>query len=114
MRWSELDLVAGTWTLPAERSKNHRSHTIGLPPTVLKILRAIPHTGRNAFNARETLFLPRQSPAARLRAYSLYTAFLAPAPLKPIRSVQIPRNYQIDHTLIPKLILSWTAPRSAI
>ena len=37
MRWSELDLVAGTWTLPAERSKNHRSHTIGLPPTVLKI-----------------------------------------------------------------------------
>jgi integrase len=47
MRWSELDLVAGTWTLPAERSKNHRSHTIGLPPTVLKTLRVIPHTGRD-------------------------------------------------------------------
>ena len=47
IRWSELDLVAGTWTLPAERSKNHRSHTIALPPTVLKILRAIPHTGRD-------------------------------------------------------------------
>ena len=35
MRWSELDLVAGTWTLPAERAKNHRSHTVTLPPTAL-------------------------------------------------------------------------------
>jgi integrase len=29
MRWSELE--DGTWTLPAERSKNHRPHTITLP-----------------------------------------------------------------------------------
>src|SRR5262249_42901336 len=28
---SELDLAAGTWTLPAARSKNHRAHTIVLP-----------------------------------------------------------------------------------
>jgi integrase len=48
MAWSELDLVAGTWTLPGERSKNHRSHTIAVPPTGLAILRAIPHTGRDA------------------------------------------------------------------
>src|SRR6185295_8603682 len=37
MRRSELDLVAGTWTLPGERSKNHRSHTVVLPPPALVI-----------------------------------------------------------------------------
>jgi integrase len=40
MRWSELDLTAGTWALPAERSKNHRAHTITLPPPALAIVRA--------------------------------------------------------------------------
>src|SRR6516225_213095 len=39
MRWSELDLDAGTWTLPAERSKNRRAHTITLPPAALDIIR---------------------------------------------------------------------------
>jgi integrase len=40
MRWSELDLDAGTWILPAARSKNHRAHTVALPPTALAIIRA--------------------------------------------------------------------------
>ena len=26
MRWSELDADAGTWTIPAERTKNGREH----------------------------------------------------------------------------------------
>src|SRR5262245_14145989 len=39
MKWSELDLDAGTWTLPAARSKNHRPHTVALPPTALAIIR---------------------------------------------------------------------------
>jgi integrase len=40
--WSELDLDAGTWCLPVERSKNHRSHTITLPPVVMQILQSMP------------------------------------------------------------------------
>jgi integrase len=40
--WSELDLDAGTWTLPAKRSKNHRSHCITLPPAALEIVRNVP------------------------------------------------------------------------
>ncbi len=32
--WSELDLDARIWTLPAARSKNKRAHTITLPPGV--------------------------------------------------------------------------------
>jgi integrase len=47
MRWSELDLDAGTWTLPAERSKNHRAHTIALPAAALDIIKAVPRRGRD-------------------------------------------------------------------
>jgi len=47
MCWSELDLHAGTWTLPKERSKNHRSHTITLPLTALEIIKATPRTARD-------------------------------------------------------------------
>jgi integrase len=32
MRWDELDEVKGTWTIPATRTKNERTHTITLPP----------------------------------------------------------------------------------
>ena len=31
MRWSELDLDAGTWNLPGERVKNHNAHSVPLP-----------------------------------------------------------------------------------
>jgi integrase len=53
MRWSELDLGAGTWSLPAERSKNHRAHTITLPPAALAIIEQVPRTDRaQLFGAR--------------------------------------------------------------
>ena len=47
MRWSELDLTAGAWTLPAERSKNHRSLTVVLPPAALAIIQSMPRTSRD-------------------------------------------------------------------
>jgi integrase len=47
MCWSEIDLDAGTWTLPAERSKNGRSHTIVLPPPAQAIIQSVPRTSRN-------------------------------------------------------------------
>jgi integrase len=50
MRWSELDLDAGTWSLPAARAKNGRTHTIALPPAALDILRSVPRS------TRDTLF----------------------------------------------------------
>jgi integrase len=53
MRWSELDLDIGTWTLPAERSKNHRAHTIALPAAALVIVKSILRTDRDhLFGAR--------------------------------------------------------------
>jgi integrase len=47
MRWSELDLDAGTWTLPAARSKNHHRHTVALPPPALDIIRSVPRRARD-------------------------------------------------------------------
>jgi integrase len=44
MKWGELDFddpKNPTWTLPAERSKNHRAHTLALPPAALTILNEI-------------------------------------------------------------------------
>jgi len=41
MRVGELDLEAGTWELPEERSKNHRAHLIDLPPAALQIVRTV-------------------------------------------------------------------------
>jgi integrase len=46
MRWSELDLDRATWTLPKERSKNGRSHTLSLTPSMLEILDGIPRRER--------------------------------------------------------------------
>src|SRR5262249_40705395 len=47
MRWGELDLDIGTWTLPAERSKNHRAHAITLPAAALAIIQAVPRGDRD-------------------------------------------------------------------
>lgn len=38
MEWQELDLPSGTWTLPAARSKNGRTHTIPLAPAAIDLL----------------------------------------------------------------------------
>jgi integrase len=46
MQWAELDLNAGTWTLPAERSKNHKAQKIILPPPALEILKSVLRTNR--------------------------------------------------------------------
>jgi integrase len=43
MSWSELDPEHGTWTLPGERSKNHRQHALPLPAVAWDIINAVPH-----------------------------------------------------------------------
>ena len=40
MRWDELDLDEGTWTLPGERTKNKRDHVFPLAPVTVTIIRA--------------------------------------------------------------------------
>jgi integrase len=40
MRWREIDLVQGLWTLPGDRTKARRQHVIPLPATAVAILQA--------------------------------------------------------------------------
>lgn len=42
MRWSEIDLKAGLWTIPGERTKNGKAHTVPLTPRVRAILKTLP------------------------------------------------------------------------
>jgi len=50
MRWDELDLDAGWWTLPAERAKNRLTHRVPLAPEATRILRELEKTKRKASN----------------------------------------------------------------
>jgi integrase len=50
MEWSELDLGEGTWTQPASKTKNGRSHIVHLSPTAISILAAIPRNGVHVFS----------------------------------------------------------------
>jgi integrase len=45
--WDEVDLETGNWHLPANRTKNGRSHIVHLSPEALALLNGIPH--RNGY-----------------------------------------------------------------
>ena len=42
MRWADIDLEAGVWTLPRELTKAGRSHEVPLSPLALSILETVP------------------------------------------------------------------------
>lgn len=48
MRWSEIDLEARLWTLPAERTKSKREHKVPLSDQVMDILEGVPRFLGNA------------------------------------------------------------------
>ncbi len=57
-RWDEIDLDAGAWTIPSERMKTGKSHTVPLSPQALTILETIyPISGH-----REHVFPSAKSP----------------------------------------------------
>jgi integrase len=44
-RWSEIDLGAAVWSIPAERMKGRQLHTVPLSEPALAILRSLQHRG---------------------------------------------------------------------
>jgi integrase len=58
-RWSEIDLLDKTWTVPAVRMKAHREHRVPLSPRALAILR------KYRRHAQATTATPMYSPAPR-------------------------------------------------
>jgi integrase len=50
MRWDELNLDAGVWLLPSERTKNRQAHTIYLSNLAVEIIQSLlPISGNSAF-----------------------------------------------------------------
>jgi len=49
MRWPDVDLDAGTWTLTASHTKAKRSHLVPLPAAALAIIRELPRLGEYVF-----------------------------------------------------------------
>jgi integrase len=49
-RWSEIDLLAKTWTVPASRMKAHREHRVPLSPRALTVLNAMQLAQQNDAN----------------------------------------------------------------
>jgi integrase len=47
--WTEIDLDAGLWTIPAERMKMEREHCVPLSTTALALLKAMPRIGDLVF-----------------------------------------------------------------
>jgi len=57
MAWNELDLAGALWTIPGERTKNGRQHTVPLPPLSIELLKALPRIAFTDVSGRR-----RQSP----------------------------------------------------
>jgi integrase len=50
MRWADLDLEGGTWTLTASHTKAKRAHLVPLPAAALAIIRELPRLGEYVFS----------------------------------------------------------------
>jgi integrase len=49
--WDEIDLIRAVWTIPAERMKMKRDHTVPLAPTAVKLIKSLPTLGELVFPA---------------------------------------------------------------
>jgi integrase len=49
MKWSEIDLDAGLWVLPKERSKTKKAHTLPITPLMANIFDTVPMREGNDF-----------------------------------------------------------------
>lgn len=49
MRWADVDIEAGTWTLTASHTKAKRSHLVPLPAAALTIIEQLPRLGAYVF-----------------------------------------------------------------
>jgi integrase len=65
MKWQELDLERGTWTIPSTRSKNGRTHTLPLSAAALSIINSVPRVIN-----RDSLFGERSSSGFTLWAFA--------------------------------------------
>jgi integrase len=56
-KWSEVDLVAKTWTIPGSRMKANKAHRVPLSTRALEILASLPREGERVFPLTHTSML---------------------------------------------------------
>jgi integrase len=68
-KWSEIDLVARTWTVPAERMKGGREHRVPLSDASLQVLERMlaVRTGEHVFAGERRASLSNMAPSMLLR-----------------------------------------------
>jgi integrase len=49
LKWVEIDLDTGVMTIPGERTKNHKAHSLNLPTVAIDILRSAPERAGREF-----------------------------------------------------------------
>jgi integrase len=49
MKWDELDLTAKIWTIPSDRTKNHRTHVVPLTASAMAVIETLPRIGGSGF-----------------------------------------------------------------
>ena len=67
MRWADLDLDGGWWTIPAEDTKNKLPHRVPLSTPVVKILKELRSVDRSGFYVMTGARGRRQRSEASLR-----------------------------------------------
>jgi integrase len=70
MSWSQIDLQAATWTVPAERMKMRRQHVVPLPDQAVAILRGM----RAVTGGRELVFASPYQPRKPMSENTLNVA----------------------------------------
>ncbi|TAL04926.1 MAG: site-specific integrase [Rhodospirillaceae bacterium] len=56
LSWSEIDMDASLWQLPAERAKNNEAHIIHLSPQSVKVLKSLPSVKKGKIPKHGLLF----------------------------------------------------------
>jgi integrase len=101
MRWSEIDLAAAVWTIPATRTTNHRPRRVFLPPQAVDIFKTIPHYRRS-----DVVFTTNGSPIggfSNLKTRLVRATGINDWCLDDLRRSMVKARHQLEHDTLHML-----------
>jgi integrase len=75
VQWSEIDLGAGTWTIPASRMKARREHVVPLVPRAVEILNTLHRRGEYVFDLARDALIDLVKAAGNYTAHGFRASF---------------------------------------